>query len=477
MKLIRVASPDQLTGLFSNEFSEAITLPPHSKIALLNGMFAMNSKSINVPTETTISFIPKVGADETTVTIPQGYYTQESLRLYLERELNFTLKESVMTPVCFAWGVAVGGNLLSLNFFRTGHGQAAIPTSNLVKLSLDSNIYTAEANSSTATVFKSYGYSDYTVLASNCELAIQSLDGAGSGARIKFMYGLLKNKPDSSTEGLSSSDFMYGMRYFADAGGSTGTAYWIVNGVEVSSSTAPDPGTLMKITFTNGEVQFGDTNLYSEKIAWVPEGYVYGLAIKSATNQLTRATLNHNPLVNQAISNGIHSMRDTPYQNILHIDESLGVGTAGATKVSVTLSDTAKAIMGFNENELAKQLVSGSFLAETALGVTNTPTSITVELPNLGGNIQSYDGISQKRRPIVAVVPAMNQSNGMLTYEPPYPPFIDLNNTFAIQLSKLEVRLLSSFDDTEVNLEHPGTTLTFALDHKPSQNPTGASTK
>lgn len=28
MKIIRVASSDQLTGLFSNEFSEAITLPP-----------------------------------------------------------------------------------------------------------------------------------------------------------------------------------------------------------------------------------------------------------------------------------------------------------------------------------------------------------------------------------------------------------------------------------------------------------------
>ena len=85
-------------------------------------------------------------------------------------------------------------------------------------------------------------------------------------------------------------------------------------------------------------------------------------------------------------------------------------------------------------------------------------------LPNLGGQITSYDGVSQKRRAIVAVIPSMIQQNSVLTYEPPFPAFIDLNNAFPMHLSKLEVRLLSSFDDSPINLEHPGCSLTFIID-------------
>jgi hypothetical protein len=65
---------------------------------------------------------------------------------------------------------------------------------------------------------------------------------------------------------------------------------------------------------------------------------------------------------------------------------------------------------------------------ETDLGLNFLKERLTVELPNLGGQILSYDGVSQKRRAIVAVIPSMLQQNQVLTYQPPYPAFIDLNN-------------------------------------------------
>ena len=43
--------------------------------------------------------------------------------------------------------------------------------------------------------------------------------------------------------------------------------------------------------------------------------------------------------------------------------------------------------------------------------------------------------------------------------------FIDLNNSEPIQLSKLEIRILNSVDDTEVDLDSPGCSLTFATKH------------
>lgn len=135
-------------------------------------------------------------------------------------------------------------------------------------------------------------------------------------------------------------------------------------------------------------------------------------------------------------------------------------------------SDTMKTVLGFDDNPTPMTATQGNYVGSLPISTSSTPTSITVELPNLGGQIESYDGISQKRRPIVAVVPSLNASSGMLTYEPPHPPFIDLGNRYPIQLSKLEVRLLSSFDDTEVNLENPGCTLSFLLDHNEPQKTT-----
>ena len=91
------------------------------------------------------------------------------------------------------------------------------------------------------------------------------------------------------------------------------------------------------------------------------------------------------------------------------------------------------------------------------------PTSITVELPNLGGNILSYDGVFERRRNIVAVIPSMKQDKNNLIYDPGFPSFIDINNGYPIQLSKLDARLMSSFDDEPINLEAPGCSLTFGL--------------
>ena len=53
MKLIRVQSAaDDLTGFFSNEFNEPITLEPNSQIALINGTFALNALNLDLQTAT-----------------------------------------------------------------------------------------------------------------------------------------------------------------------------------------------------------------------------------------------------------------------------------------------------------------------------------------------------------------------------------------------------------------------------------------
>ena len=186
MKLIRIASNNQLTGFFNNEFSEAITLPPHSKIALLNGVFAMDSKSIFVPTESTITFQPKATAAEVTATLPAGFYTRTTLLSTLQQVMNYALPKASMGNVCFAWSATLTSNQMSLNFARTE--QVAFPATNLTNMGGAAGTFTATAASTTPGQFKSFGYSDVTVLPYNTTLSCKNNDGTRTHARTSNVH-------------------------------------------------------------------------------------------------------------------------------------------------------------------------------------------------------------------------------------------------------------------------------------------------
>lgn len=478
MKLIRIASQDQLTGLFSNEFSEAITLPPQSKIALLNGVFAMDSKSIHIPPSSAILFTIK-GLTPTTFTanIPSGYYTQTSLMQMLDEKLNFAVAygELASNP-CFVWKAMVDDNdNLTFNFNRKNPEPFSLPNNS--NLSTTSNIFTSTSDGgSTSTKFYSHGFSNATYVPSCNEIAIKTFDNAGTPAAsddIPFMFGLLLEKPTQSTSlFLEAADFAFGMHSV------NGGVDYIVNGIVVQSFTAAQVGSGTggaKIRFSAGNVIFNPDTPVSKHMealsSYIGDGYVLGLALKNNGTNIQNTVAAVNPFTSTDISNGNIEMLDLPLTHTLHIDSSLGASET-PTKVTIAPDAILLDIFGFDDAPPAKTGIGAAFKPTHALTSSATPSSITVELPNLGGHIESYDGVSQKRRPIVAVVPSMKQDNGVLTYEPPFPPMIDLQNKFPIQLSKLEVRLLSSIDDSEVNLDYPGCTLSFVLDHNKPQKTT-----
>lgn len=466
MKLIRIASADQLTGLFSNEFSEAITLPPQSKIALLNGVFAMNSKSIYVPSDATITFKPKNGVDEVTATLLSGYYTQTSLLTAVTQVMNYALPKSVMDTTCFAWAFAMSNKNVSLNFARSA--QTIFPQDNLKNITFANNVFTSTATTASGGQFESFGYSNVTVLPYNTELGLTPFDGTGVASdAVQFIYGLLYSKPTSATTFLRKEDFKYGILYDGND-----DSHYIINGVVVGDIGDNYPSNGTSIVFDRNIVNFDDgEHIATITDAFSTDGYHLGFGLHANTVSIRDTSFNQNPFVSSSITNGVVSKLKFPLEQILHSDNSLGT-TASPTKVTVTMSDTMKTVLGFDDNPTPMTATNGNYVGSLPISTSSTPTSITVELPNLGGQIESYDGISQKRRPIVAVVSSLNASSGMLTYEPPHPPFIDLGNRYPIQLSKLEVRLLSSFDDTEVNLENPGCILSFLLDHNEPQKTT-----
>jgi hypothetical protein len=148
------------------------------------------------------------------------------------------------------------------------------------------------------------------------------------------------------------------------------------------------------------------------------------------------------------------------------------LGDPISTQITINLTDpTIRIAMGFDREVLKVVAAQNGWTAVDYLRDTTTPKSITVELPSLGGNIESYDGISHKRRAIVAVIPSMTTSSNNLVYDPGFPTFVDLNNTFPILITRLECRLLSSFDDLPINLDAPGCSITFGIKQRSHTEP------
>jgi hypothetical protein len=72
------------------------------------------------------------------------------------------------------------------------------------------------------------------------------------------------------------------------------------------------------------------------------------------------------------------------------------LGAPTATQITINLTDpNIRSAMGFDRQVLQVVAAQNGWTAVDYLRDTTTPNSITVELPSLGGNIESYDGISQ----------------------------------------------------------------------------------
>ena len=90
------------------------------------------------------------------------------------------------------------------------------------------------------------------------------------------------------------------------------------------------------------------------------------------------------------------------------------------------------------------------------------PYSLSVELPQLG-SMESYDGKTERRAQLVSVIPSLVKTNQDMSYNAPYPIFVDINNAYDLVLSSLEVRVLDSATNLPVALENPACSLTFAF--------------
>ena len=463
MKLIRVQSAaDDLTGFFSNEFNEPITLEPNSQIALINGTFALNALNLDLQTAT-IKFKTKSTNDFRTAIIPAAKYTQHSLLEVLNKVMNNAVHyNGLANDTQFVWHASVHNHLLSLNFARSSRRGFEFPASNLKNIADDgAGTFTAAGS---ANGFKAFAYSDTTVIPTTTQISCRPTDSADAIDNVTALFGLLKEKPVVTTATLDEEAYKYGLLF------ESGQVSAVVEGVDLVSTAvtvvSADRGGM--ILFNGGKVQFyllkaASLELIHELTIADPidfEGYPVGISLNAVGAKAAQGFYSPNPVFPLKIEHA--DVVQTSFEDVVHST----LTAERATKVTLQLDENARVALGYDGVEFSKQLIQGGFRAAYPIAESSTPSSMVITLPNLGGQIQSYDGGSEgKRRPIVAVIPSLIQTRNLLRYQPPYPLFVDLGNGTRQQLSKLDVRVLDDGNEP-INLEHPGCCLTFALSHK-----------
>ena len=445
MKLVRVLSKeDQATASFSNLFTDQITISPYSQVALINASLSLTTITVNVNSgNNTFTFKNTEGGDSYSVSLRVGDYSSTSFLTELNRAMNSQIPFT--SGRNYQWSASTAGNNV-LSFFWANSKSESLQDFEFtdgvnLNTSFNSGNATIVGNEVLGAQGKSYWYSGaetpFTFGSGKLSAKINCAGG----------FGLMKasNLP---TEVMDDSNIVFGI--FCN----TSQVYQVViNGVRktitgVTSTSAKIPALIL----SDGKISFIVDTSQSTFLELVDDvDFPYdGSTLLPFAQVLGRYS---------GSGLGISEMK-------WNRDPSVGFTSIGgqASKPSMTFNAGSRSLLGFTTDSVTvpSQVKSTTFVGNNAIIDTTPPVSLSVELPQLG-SMESYDGKTERRAQLVSVIPSLVKTNQDMSYNAPYPIFVDINNAYDLVLSSLEVRVLDSATNLPVALENPACSLTFAF--------------
>jgi hypothetical protein len=439
-----------------------LNISPRSKVALVNASFSIDANSIVVESNNnTLQYKRKDNDAMFDVEIAQGSYTQTGFRRALLQalsvvQINIDSGNNNMNT-SFQWNIPPvdESGKLKLQFRRQGiEPMTNVTLTSMTIIGVNDASFQANAGASPVGQYNHYAVSNMAFSNGTGIFTCQFRDNAGQNKSTGIM-GLVQKKPTS--DGVQASDFKYAI--LAD---STGNYYTIEDGIATDSTIAVgndesvrimlcgedevDAGYLM---FQYEDTVFGWTTLAKSSTVYDFNGgnHFPVVALSGANNQILNAKFASDPFYTTDIT----QLRDS-------------LDAVKATKVTIYFTEKSAELMGFDERLHSISSVTGEFQAVIPLEETNTPPSLTIELPSLG-EFSSYDSVSGDRRQILAVCPILNLNSlaSNITYNPPYPIFVDIDNGYTIPLTQMIVRVLNSATNEPVTLDGQGCSMTIAF--------------
>jgi len=451
MKIIRLIS-ESTGGLFDNTFNEDIVVEPNSSIALHSLTAEIDIEQITITAENDeIKFKMFQGDTEYKVlNAAHGVYNSSSFdNLFTDITIKMNrLMSNRSGEIGFQWQIATQVDTKKVNFCNQA-GEYVNPTNKI-----STKYAYTQASSTAGGVIDRFGgtvgnYDSFLYFkAPNCKGA-STLRAQiyRTGFTDGFIVGYTTTPYNSTTTVINPLDIKYGIKCTA-----VGSNYiTILNGIESPTtvqaqvvSTGNTSNDTMSIDIYNGMIEYNIgraqanpvVNLLTLGDAYNHSADLFPVIIflgAAGSARLQNVKFSCDPFY--VISNAIN------YEISLTGLPSGGNGQPAIRQLVFNDAELAR-YLGFKATLYVSDPTNTitNFVSENAFSPADFSDSFVVELQNL--NIESYDGLTNKRRNLLHSIVQADVIRNRLTYTAPYPLFLSLNNQHKIVLRRIRARLL-----------------------------------
>lgn len=427
-RLVRLVSEEPLDSNVITEFTNTFTgleLNPYAEIALINATLPLDESVLTVDATNNQFRIKHIeNSAYRTITIENGQYSATELAAEIQSKLDANVPYSARGMTYIVKQVA---GKLRIYFFRSAEEELdpnEANTSFSMYYDANTGVWTVDKATSAGNGYNWVTGTPEAVLSDSSQSMSIGVENSVTGGGEVYMGTIIGNIEGPGDEILVDDDteVIYGMKLSNTAaytGYCEGTAY------PVTGVVAQD-GDVMRMRFDNSV-----TKVYFEVLR--------GGAVTGSTSAVyldrpgTLYPYHGLSFQGQAESTVLTYM---PYD------------IATEAKVSLEFpTESVRAFLGFRDTEVTATSDGenkGVFEAEGVLTNVGDLPSFMIELPDI--NLENYDGNVKndgelgRRRNFLAIVPSVGYEDRVLTYEPPTPVYVSVNNRDPMPLSKIRVR-------------------------------------
>jgi hypothetical protein len=464
MRLIRLVSDlpksgSTLKSEFENYFNDNIKVSKNSKIALQSLTLPVNKRVAVIDNASDeLQFLTKQTDGAHDIHLQHGEYEIPDLLTYINKtcwtSLNFDKASDIGFKLLFT---SPQSNLCRINMWRVALGDMS--TDDVKTLNKNINI---AGNKNLTSLEEEAGNTSflYSVMPfiNSCGILQTRVVVPGD-----MIFGLTLSTFDKET--LDDDAVKYGVKVQNNAADEKVFYYKNINGDFIQTNIIGEEDDYVLIELRDGRIHYviydADGNESHElgDVAFDFESYNFAIGLRdvAASSSYLLPKITYDPEF-MITTDGTGIMRNTDVQSIVSYIDEPNYNDIGATPKpppnlgnSVFYLNFTKPalgqLLGFYAVSYNIQGVATVLNGDNKIGILSFPENLICELLSLP--LDSYDGLINSKRNILAIMQNMNLVGTKLVYNVQNPLFLDLNLANDITLRSLRVKILKRADNNE----------------------------
>ena len=442
MKLIRLTTENE-QGIFDCTFNEDVIIEPYSKIALHNITAEIDTTELTIDAQNDLLEWYISSTNPKSTHMPNGIYNManidtffSNLGLSMNRAMSYNKNE-----IGSEWKVGkTQGNKTAFNvkqgvFFKP----ISYASTNEFFVKCAKTTSFIARNAGTPGQFDAFYYVRTAQCKGSSTLRIKYFSNSGS-SNVGMILGFLTTPPPANASTINLADLTHAIQLVNNSVGYS----VIFDGSSSNTSTTPQLSDNIDIRMFNEKIQFvivrdsgAQIVLKEETYDHVQDLFPVVLFIGDQNARFSNLVFTSSPFYGASIDNSKLTPPDDSLAVVLP-----NVGAYKTTRnIKIVDIDVASAL-GYSNNIYSSPApeTASLWVAENQLTLVDLADSYVVELMNI--NVESYDALTKQRRNILHTISQIEIIKERLTYQAPFPLFLDINNRDGLTLRRIRARIL-----------------------------------